>query len=65
MDKQSRYKTIMKEDLIFKSIHTHYNDNEILMEKIKKLMEMESFQKQQNVSWLHKESLFVTNTFSK
>ena len=55
----------MKEDLIFKSIHTHYNDNEILMEKIKNVMEMESFQKQQNVSWLHKESLFVTNTFSK
>ena len=68
MDKQTRYNIILKEDLIFKSIHEHYEDNDNLLKKINTVMGLDSFH-QDNVIWLHKNNrandLLIANPFSK
>lgn len=65
MDKQKRYNIILKEDLIFKSIHENYKDNDDLLKKMNIVMAQESFQ-QDNVIWLYKkDSLRITHPFPK
>ena len=65
MDKTSRYNVVLKEEMIFKSIHENYKDDEKLNTKIREVMELDSFFSLSMTQWLYKKPLFITNSFSK